>query len=214
MLDFGKRLRKTRKEKDLTLEQIAEKLNITYVTMSRYEKGQLEPKFERIVDIANILGVTPDFLLGLTDDPNKTLGKKEDSEANSNIIKLPVLGKISAGIPALAVENIEGYKYVAKELLNPHNEYFYLRVSGDSMNLKMQDGDKVLVQRQNTVENGEIAVVMVNGYDAVIKKVIIQDNIIQLLPMSTNPEHLPQIYDMNKVDIKIIGKATYVTSKL
>lgn len=137
-----------------------------------------------------------------------------NGDIQKDIITLPVLGKISAGLPILAEENIEGYEPISRNILSPEHEYFYLRVTGDSMNQKMRHGDLVLIQKQSFVENGDIGVVIINGFDGTIKKIIYQDNIIQLLPMSTNSEHLPQIYDVTKTDVRIIGKAIYITSKL
>lgn len=215
---FGERLKEMIDKFNKTPKDIADITGLTEATISRYINGILEAKRTTIHIIAQYFNINPNYLLGLTDDPNINDNMvRETSNAyiiNSEVTRIPVLGKISAGLPLLAVENIEGYEFISKDMLSPYCEYFYLRVVGDSMNLKMIDGDKVLVQKQDIVENGDIAIVIVNGYDAVIKKFVKQDNIVQLLPMSTNPEHLPQIYDTDKVDVRIIGKAVYVTSKL
>lgn len=213
MINFATRLRQLRRERDMTLEDLAKQLDVSYVTISRYESGQREPKFDMAMRIAEILNVNIDYLLGLS-EPKQKNTVSNATISNNEVFRIPVLGKISAGLPVMAIENIEDYAFVSKELVKPHYEYFYLTVNGDSMNLLMQDGARVLIQRQDTIQNGEIAVVMINGYDAVIKKVIIQDNILQLLPMSTNSEHIPQIYDMSKVEAKIIGKATFVGYKI
>lgn len=129
-------------------------------------------------------------------------------------IKVPVLGKISAGLPILAVENIEGYEYAPSSYIKKGFDYFYLRVTGDSMNLKFNDGDIVLVQQQDTLENGEIGVILVNGNDATVKKFREENNIVILEPMSTNSEHHVQIYNPKEISIKILGKVVSYQGKL
>jgi repressor LexA len=96
---------------------------------------------------------------------------------------------------------------VDKNDLHMGHQYFYLKVSGDSMNMKIQDGDLVLIQCQDTLEDGEIGAIMVNGDDATIKRYKRKGDIIILEPMSYNPTHQVQMYDISEVPVKIIGKA-------
>ena len=117
--------------------------------------------------------------------------------------KIPILGRISAGLPLYAEEQLEGYTYTE---LNNGYEYFALRVCGDSMNAaRMQSGDLIIVRKQNMVDNGQIAVVMVDDEDATVKRFYCDKNIVTLQPQSTNPIHRPQIYDVTKTHIRIIG---------
>lgn len=121
---------------------------------------------------------------------------------------IPILGRISAGLPLYAEEHIEGYTLTD---LNGAAEYFALRVSGDSMNAaRIQDGDILIVRRQDAVENGEVAVVMVGDEDATVKRFYATGSTVTLLPQSTNPEHQPQIYDTAKTSIRVIGKVVKV----
>ena len=128
--------------------------------------------------------------------------------------KIPILGRISAGLPLYAEEQLEGYTYTD---LNNGYEYFALRVCGDSMNAaRMQSGDLIIVRKQNMVDNGQIAVVMVDDEDATVKRFYCDKNIVNLQPQSTNPIHRPQIYDVTKTHIRIIGlvvevKITHLT---
>ena len=122
--------------------------------------------------------------------------------------RIPILGRISAGLPLYAEQHIEGYTLTD---LNGGAEYFALRVSGDSMNAaRMQDGDLLIVRRQETVENGEVAVVMVGDEDATVKRFYATGSTVTLMPQSTNPEHQPQIYDTEKTRIRIIGRVVKV----
>ena len=144
-----------------------------------------------------------------------------EKEINSNAFpipdipkKVPIVGKISAGLPILATQNIEGYEFAPSSQIKEGFEYFYLRVQGDSMNLKFNDGDIVLVQKQDTLENDEIGVILVDGNDATVKKYKSENNLIILEPMSTNPQNTVQIYNPQKIDIKIIGKVISYQGKV
>jgi repressor LexA len=146
----------------------------------------------------------------------KSLINSDDALDKDDVImplKIPVVGKISAGRPILAEENFQGYEFAPSTNIKKGYEYFYLRVSGDSMNIKFDDGDSVLVQKQENLENGEIGVVRVNGYDATVKKFKRQGDFIILEPMSTNPHHEIQIYKSTD-DVHIIGKVISYMGKI
>lgn len=132
------------------------------------------------------------------------LHKKVGTPYNPIVHKIPVLGYISAGLPLYADEHIEGYTYTER---NGGAEYFALRVKGDSMSaMQINNGNLIIVRRQNIVENGEIAVVRVDGENATVKRFKQEGNIVQLIPQSYNPEHEIQIYDLKKTKVEIIGK--------
>ena len=130
--------------------------------------------------------------------------------SNDNIDKYymcPVYGHIAAGQPNWAEECLEGYLPVAPELMNIVNpeECYFLRVNGESMNKVIKNGAYALIRKTDWVENGEIAVVLVNGYDATLKKFTKQDDLIILEPMSDNPNYSTQVYGKD-TEIKVIGK--------
>jgi len=90
--------------------------------------------------------------------------------------------------------------------LNDGGEYFALRVKGDSMTAaRIYEGDILVVRRQDYVENGQIAVVLVNGYEATVKKFYRTDTTVSLVPQSLNPEHQMQVYDITKTEVKVLG---------
>lgn len=139
---------------------------------------------------------------------NKVIYKK-DTNAFSTIDipkQYPVLGKISAGLPILAVENIEDYSYAPSSKIQEDYDYFFLRVQGDSMNMEFPNGCLLLVQKQPTLEKGQIGVFRINGDDATVKRFQEENGFILLEPRSTNPIHKTQTYDPKKVKIEIIGK--------
>lgn len=122
----------------------------------------------------------------------------------SKFHRIPVLGRITAGLPIYAEENIEGYTLTD---LNHGGEYFALRVRGDSMNAaQIMDGGLVIVRRQEEVENGEVAVVMVDRENATVKRFYRTETTVTLMPQSTNPDHRPQVYDLAHTQITVLGK--------
>lgn len=119
--------------------------------------------------------------------------------------RIPVYGCIPAGIPLEAIECIEGYVDIPDEWLKSGDEYFGLKVKGDSMSPKYLDGDLIILKRQSDCESGQDAAVRVNGDDATLKKVIKQQFGIILQPI--NPEYEPRMYEYNDEDcpIEIMG---------
>lgn len=132
---------------------------------------------------------------------------------DKKFVPIPIVGIIRAGQPILAEENLGGYFPTDRQFIPNDREYFYLRIKGDSMDKEFKESSLVLVQKQEYIENGEIGVVLVNGYDATVKKIFIKDNLITLMPQSSNPEHQPQIYDMSKEEVKILGKVVLAVKK-
>ena len=200
---FGENLKNLRKSKGYSMDTLTELYNkrfggkLNKSTISRYENNRQEPIFTVVKNFAELFEVTTDYLTGTGLPP-------EAVPYNPVIHKIPILGYISAGVPLYAEEHIEGYTYTEH---NSGAEYFALRVKGDSMNAaKINNGDILVVRCQEEVENGEIAVVMVNDNDATVKRFRREGSIVMLSPQSYNPEHSVQIYDLKKDNIRIIGK--------
>lgn len=127
--------------------------------------------------------------------------------SNIQYYMCPVYGQISAGQPNWAEECLEGKIPIDPDLMgiiNPE-EYFFLRVNGESMNKIINNGAFALIHKQDIVDDGEIAVVLVNGYDATLKKFTKQGNMVILEPQSTDESFKTQVYDKN-TPIKILGK--------
>lgn len=142
---------------------------------------------------------------------NEFLDKKftriRNKLAHGEYYRVPVYGQISAGQPNWAEECLEGYLPIDPELMNIINpeECFFLRVNGESMNKVIKNGAYALIRKQDIVENGEIAAVLVNGNDATIKKFTRQKDLVVLEPMSDDISFQTQIYDKS-TSIKILGK--------
>jgi repressor LexA len=207
---LGNRIKALREREGLKQDELAKKLSVSPSAIGMYETNKREPNNEIIIKLAEYFHVTTDYLLG-----------KSDVNIDSNVfpindtpVKVPVVGRISAGLPILAQENIEGYEFAPSSMIKEGFEYFYLKVQGDSMNLKFNDGDIVLVQKQDELENNEIGVILVNGYDATVKKYKSENGLVILEPMSTNPENTVQVYNPKDISIKIIGKVVSYQGKI
>ena len=130
-----------------------------------------------------------------------------NNELHNTYYNIPVYGQISAGLPNWAEECLEGYLPIDPNMMNIVNpeDCFFLRVNGESMNKVIRNGAYALIRKQDIVENGEIAAVLVNGDSATIKKFTQHGEVVVLEPMSDNPNFQTQIYDKNTT-IKILGK--------
>lgn len=204
---LAERIRAYRKASGLTQVDFAEKFNISKGTIAMWETGKRTPDTETMMKIANFFGVTTDELLGL--NPNRY----EDIPAGKGI-KIPVLGKVQAGIPVEAVEDILGYEEIIPELAET-GEFFALRIRGESMEPRMLDGDVVIVRQQPDVESGDIAVVLVDGENATVKKIVKQKNGISLVAF--NPVFEPIYYsneDIESLPVIVLGKVVELRGKM
>ena len=198
------RLRNLRKSLNLTQQDFADKIGIKRNTLANYEIGRNEPSNSDTVKIADFFGVSTDYLLGKSDARNNT---SNIDESDKKFYMCPVYGQISAGQPNWAEECIEGRLPLDPDLMgivNPE-EHFFLRVNGESMNKVVRNGAFALIHKQDMVDDGEIAVVLVNGYDATLKKFTRQGDMIILEPQSNDDSFKTQVYDKN-TPIKILGK--------
>lgn len=188
-------LRALLKERKMTQKQLSELTGIPTSTISDYlnEKSLAVPG--NIQKIADALGVHKSDI-----DPSFA----SDSPLH-DIVRLPIVGRISCGNGSFAFEDIEGYEETPRSWVTS-GEYFYLRAKGDSMiGARIQDGDLLLIRKQPTVEDGEIAAVLIDD-EAVLKRVYKRDGM--LILQSENPNYPPIICDPknNKDSIVIIGK--------
>jgi len=127
------------------------------------------------------------------------------------IVSLPIVGKVRAGEPILAIENIEGYLNLDKSLVSSE-DVFLLRVQGDSMiEAHIQDGDFALVKPQPHAENGEIIVALIED-EATIKRIFMKKDLIRLEP--ANPSMEPIVVRKGEKKISIVGKVVGIFRKI
>lgn len=161
------------------------------------------------VEIAKGMNISIEELLSMLnkDQEFKLNEESPKYESQHKFYMCPVYGKISAGQPNWAEECIEGRIPIDPDLMNINNpeECFFLRVNGESMNKEIKNGAYALIKKTDFVENGEIAVVLVNGYDATLKKFSKQGDLIILEPQSTDASFETQVYGKD-TEVKVIGK--------
>ncbi|HEC2158973.1 TPA: helix-turn-helix domain-containing protein [Staphylococcus delphini] len=193
---MAKNISRLMKENNIDRKKLSNDLKVKYTTLSDWINAKTYPRIDKIELLADYFNVTK---ADLVEDKEKQVLE------TLPVKKIPVLSKISAGMPIYTEENLIDYIYFATKNLNSNKEEFGLCVSGDSMDKLFQDGDIVVVEKDAIVENGQLGVVMINGYNAIVKRVRYNNDQIILIPESNNPQHYPQVYGKND-EVKIVGR--------
>lgn len=177
---------------------ICHDLGIAYTTLTDWIKGNSYPRIDKIELMANYFGIEKSNLVERRNDDVSTVSKG---------ISVPILNTVVAGMPIDAYEDILGYEEISRELAST-GDFFALKVKGDSMLPVLQENDIIIVRQQSDVESGDIAIVLINGDTATVKKVMKQDSGITLIAF--NPAvYEPHFYsneDIESLPVKIAGK--------
>ena len=211
------RLRELRLSKKLNQEELANALNISKSTIAMWETGSRFPAPEGIESIADYFNVDVDYLYGRSNIKRKVIYDEFGNEyknARSTGIKIKVLGRVAAGIPIEAVEDIIDTEEISEEMAST-GEFFGLKIKGDSMEPRICDGDVVIVRQQNDADSGDIVIALVNGDDATCKRLTKYGGGIGLI--SLNSKYEPMMFseeDINDKPVKIIGKVVELRGKL
>ncbi len=187
----GDVIRRRRRECGISQTELAKIMGVGQSTVAMWENGKNKPSFNSLEMLAGILGTTADELMGNSAPQGR---------------RIPVLGRVQAGCPITAVEDIIGYENISPEL-SRNGEYFALEIRGDSMEPRMREGDTVIVRRQSEVENGEIAIVLVGSEEATCKKFYRLSDGISLV--SINPQYAPMFYSAEELqnrNVEILGR--------
>lgn len=204
-MSFGSKLRAARKAKQLTQKELAAKIKAAHNSISNWENDQNMPDPDTIQNLCWALDVEPNYFFSV----DSSLPLPRNIIPLPEMQRIPLLGSIACGAPILADEHIEDYVDIPR---NIHAD-FALTCKGDSMiNARIFDGDIVYIRQQPSVDNGEIAAVLIDG-DATLKRVRLFDDHISLEP--ENPMYKPLVYwgdEMNTVHI--LGKAVAFTSMI
>ena len=207
---FADRLREARKAKRYSQTEVSRMLGVTQQAVGKWETGRSTPDPQTVARLAEILDTTADALLGLQQEPATApaVGRNAFSRYTESLV--PVVGTVRAGYGALAFEEDYGKEYASVK--DPQN-YFYLVVKGDSMEPRISDGDLALVHRQNTLENGDLGV-LVYGSDGegTLKKYIQRGNSVILHPF--NPDYEELVIKGEELDhLYIAGKVVETKAK-
>ena len=209
-MTLGDKIRAAREAAGLTQEELGKKCGTTKQTIYKYEIGKITNiPLDRLEKIADIVGVTTTSLLGWQPEERPSTPLPSNILPMPEMRKIPLLGTIACGAPVLAEEHIEGQVDI---LVHIHAD-FALTCKGDSMiNARIFDGDIVYIRQQDTVENGEIAAVLIET-EATLKRFKRLPDRIILEP--ENPLYDPLVYRKEEMnEVRILGKAVAFTSSV
>lgn len=216
----GLRIRAERQNKHLTLKELGALVGISESTTQRYEKGQIKSVDINIMKkFADALEIPTERLLGWDESGSPAAPQDAPAPLSSDrrkIARIPVLGRVAAGIPIEAIENIEDYEERYISVLEDPHDYFALRIVGHSMEPRIWDGDVVIARKMPDVDSGSVAVVLVDGEDATVKQIKKSDEGITLI--GWNPSvYTPKFYtwaEVEKLPVQILGIVKEVRGKI
>ena len=203
----GKLIYDRRTELGITQKEVADFVGVSEATVSRWESGHIDNmRRDRIAALSKILRMSPLAIMGIDDDLSSRLPNMVSIEART--FRVPIVGRVAAGRPILADEEIIGYEYIDNKYSKDGHEYFGLRIVGKSMEPTIMDGDIVIVRRQNYVENGEIAIVLIDGEEATAKEVKESADGISLIGhnAAVYTPHFYSAQEVKNLPVQIIGR--------
>lgn len=210
MSTLGSRIKELRLERKMTGDELGRVLGISKSTISLYEHDKSTPDDAIKKKICSYFDVSFDWLMGITTSRTTIYPKR-----TGRGVPIPVLGRVVAGIPLEAVEEILDYEEITPELAAT-GDFFALKIRGHSMEPRMLDGDVVIVRRQDDVDSGDVAIVLVNGNEATVKRVKKQEDGITLIATNTSV-YEPHFYsnkEIQSLPVQILGKVVELRGKL
>lgn len=186
---------------------LADYMGVSQATISNWCKGVKLPRMDKIDRICDFFSVSRSQLM-------ESLDQNAVNKRTSTAVRIPVLGSVPAGIPLEAIEDIEDWEEIPREWTSGGQEYFGLKIKGDSMYPKYMEGDTIILRKADDCESGDECVVYVNGYDATFKKVIKKIDHIILQPL--NSAYEPIMIDNNDENnpVKVVGVVVELRRKL
>ena len=210
-MTIGEIIYNRRKELGLTLEEIGNATGVSKSTVKKWENGFIaNMRRDKIEKLANVLQISPIVLLN---------GNQEDDKPNAaplaenKIYQIPVFSSVSAGFGAYACSDIVTYMPLFIEHEADVPDMLCIKVTGDSMFPKIEDGDIIIVRKQDSVDSGSIAVVLVDNEEGFVKKVVYDQETIEL--HSINPEYAPKIFEGAEVlRVRVVGLVKQVVKNV
>lgn len=181
------RIREARERLGWTQSDLAKKMGTTQQTIQRYEAGAVDVNSSKLVRLAEILGTTVDYLIGI---PTNAV------RACPGGVPRPVIGRISAGPFGTVYEESGEELDVPDDVWECHRGGFWMRISGNSMNRLFAEGSMVYVDPACEVRNGDVGVACVNGDEGTVKRIFFEpNNVVRLHPESYDPEYRDRVID-------------------
>lgn len=195
---FGDRVKRLRNAKGFTQEELARKAGYKdRSSVAKIEAGERNPSQSIVSSLAKALGTTPARLMGWEEESVTVM-------PNESVRMIPMYESVSAGFGAYADDYITGYMPIYISNNEEAENTMCVKVTGNSMYPKIEDGDHIQVLKQDWCEDGQIAVVLIDGEDAVVKKVEYDNNSTTLI--SINPEYEPRVFKgAEQEDLRILG---------
>ena len=207
-MTVGERIKNRREEIGMTVDELAEKLGKNRATIYRYERGDIEKlPIEILEPISRALDVSPGCLMGWKDEP--PLESNVSAVYDNSTYMIPLFNEVAAGFGAYADEQVLEYVPVFVESPVKAKNMIAIRVRGDSMYPKIEDGDTIIVLKTDEVESGKIAVVLIDGDEAVVKK--LEYNKKQAVLVSINPEYKDRVFEGEEVKrLRVVGRVVQI----
>lgn len=225
-MTLGEWIKNYRDTHSLSMQDMADICGFSKAYIGQLEKGvnpstgkPISPTIQAFDKIARAVGLDLDAFLKELDGtqlvtllPDK---KKEPTSYRVKGVRIPVLGRVAAGIPIEAIEDVEDWEEIPESMAKT-GEYFALRITGNSMEPRMLDGDVVIVKRQSDVDSGDVAVVLVNGNDATVKQITKSETGLTLIGWNL-AAYTPRTYNKKEcrdLPVSILGKVVEIRGKL
>ncbi len=200
---FSQNIKKLRKDRKLSQSRLAKELQVTQQAVGKWETGKSVPDTDTLRRISEYFKTSVDWLLGVDRLVENAVA------AASGDFAIPIIGTVKAGYNALAYNDDFGVEYA--NVRNPE-EYFYLIVKGDSMEPRIKDGDLALVHKQNTLNDGDLGVIVYGDNEGTLKRFVKKGNTIILQPF--NPEYEAKVITGEDLkDVYIAGKVVETKTK-
>ena len=209
------RLQELRKARGYSQQDVASLIGVGRTTYLKYENGDNRPT-RKLNELARLFNVSTDYLLGLTDTPTESLTQPlSQSLSKERGVRIPVLGRVVAGIPIEAIEEVIDWEEIPQKMAAT-GKFFALRVCGHSMEPTILEGDVVIVRQQEDVDSGDIASVLVNGDEATVKRVKKQKDGITLIATNTSvyEPHFYSNQEVHDLPVRVVGKVEELRRKM
>jgi len=209
-----KHVKDLRQEHALSQKELADRLGVSRSTVAMWETSSSQPDLHTLAALADLFQVSVDYLLGRVSTPAPSGDAVEKILAPQSVVPggmAPVVGSVRCGWDGTIDAQMTGeYEPVYQE---DTSDLVWMHARGDSMEPLIHDGDKVLVRLQNTVENGEIAVCIINDEEGTIKKVQRSREGVMLIPLNDRYNHI-FIPARSQVNLRIYGKVLHAVTQL
>lgn len=220
MLELYRNIKRIREEKGMSQDELARLVGFkSRSSINKIEMGVNDITQSKLIAIANALHVSPGELMG--EDAEVAISKEspnplpKTSADKSKGVRIPVLGRVVAGIPIEAIEEIIDWEEIPQRMA-ASGKFFALRVCGHSMEPGILEGDIVIVRQQEDVDNYDTAIVLVNGDEATVKRVKKQKEGITLIATNTSvyEPHFYSNQEIHDLPVKILGKVVEMRRKM